>query len=96
MERLENFKVQIGILIIAQVLSVVVIFILGYTGLGYGIAAYLIIDIAIVVWIMYRFEQDKTIRDIDISRILGSDAKDALIYGEIGIITYDENYNVTW
>ncbi len=34
--------------------------------------------------------------ELDISRVLGKDAKDALDFGEIGIITYDEDYVVTW
>lgn len=35
-------------------------------------------------------------RDLDISRVLGKDAKDALEFGEIGIITYDDEYICTW
>lgn len=34
--------------------------------------------------------------EVDISRVLGKDAKGALKFGNVGIITYDENYIVTW
>ncbi|MDO4467185.1 MAG: DHH family phosphoesterase [Bacillota bacterium] len=34
--------------------------------------------------------------EVDISRVLGKDAKGALQFGNVGIITYDENYIVTW
>ena len=44
----------------------------------------------------YRYHNEKEHTDIDISRILGSDAKEALRFGEIGIITYDDGYNATW
>ena len=34
--------------------------------------------------------------EFDISRVLGKDAKDALSFGNIGIITYNEEYVATW
>lgn len=34
--------------------------------------------------------------EVDITRVLGKDAKDALSFGNVGILTYDENYVVTW
>ncbi|MBP3851868.1 MAG: DHH family phosphoesterase, partial [Erysipelotrichaceae bacterium] len=34
--------------------------------------------------------------EVDITRFLGRDAKDALNFGNIGLLTYDDEYNVTW
>lgn len=34
--------------------------------------------------------------EVDISRVLGRDAKEALDFGNIGILTYDSDYVVTW
>ncbi|MDY2958013.1 DHH family phosphoesterase [Floccifex sp.] len=34
--------------------------------------------------------------EVDISRVLGKEAKDALSFGNIGMITYDDDYVVTW
>ena len=34
--------------------------------------------------------------EVDISRVLGKDAKDALNFGNVGILTYNEEYIVTW
>lgn len=34
--------------------------------------------------------------DVDISRVLGRDAKDALDFGQVGIITYNDEYVITW
>ncbi|MBP3853846.1 MAG: DHH family phosphoesterase, partial [Erysipelotrichaceae bacterium] len=33
--------------------------------------------------------------DVDVSRVLGKDAKDALAFGNIGMLTYDDEYIVT-
>lgn len=96
MERLENFKVQVGIIIIAQIIALIVLYLAEFTQIAIALAIFLIINIALIIWIMYRYQDDKVNRDIDISRILGTDAKDALVFGEVGIITYDEQYIVTW
>ncbi len=34
--------------------------------------------------------------EVEISRVLGKDAKDALVFGEVGIITYNDEYVCTW
>lgn len=34
--------------------------------------------------------------ELDISRVLGKDAKDALSFGNVGILTYNDEYTVTW
>ena len=41
-------------------------------------------------------EKEKKNTDLDITRALGRDAKDALVFGGVGIITYDEQYCATW
>lgn len=33
---------------------------------------------------------------VDISRVLGKDAKEALIFGDVGILTYNDEYVCTW
>lgn len=34
--------------------------------------------------------------EVEISRVLGKDAKDALVFGEVGIMTYNDEYVCTW
>ena len=34
--------------------------------------------------------------EVDISRVLGKDAKEALDFGNVGILTYNEEYIITW
>lgn len=96
MERLENFQVQIGILILAEIAAVAMLQFSGITLNVYLIWLMLAINVLMIIWIMYRYQSEKENTDIDISRILGSDAKDALSFGQVGIITYDEGYNATW
>ncbi|MEG0410066.1 MAG: DHH family phosphoesterase [Erysipelotrichaceae bacterium] len=96
MERLENFKIQVSILVLAQVVALVLMYLIGMRDIALCLFIFLVINIIMIGWIFLHFSLEKQNRDIDISRILGHDAKDALVFGEVGIITYDEQYNVTW
>lgn len=96
MERLENLKTQIGILILAEIVALVMFLLSGIELNNYLVWLLTAIHIVMIIWIIYRFEGEKESRDIDISRILGNDAKEALDFGQIGIITYNENYCATW
>ena len=55
-----------------------------------------LVNVLIEFWIMNRMEKEKKNTDLDITRALGRDAKDALVFGGVGIITYDEQYCATW
>lgn len=97
MEKLENFKFQLVILLICEILILGLLAILGVEShvilmMGLVIA----FNVILVIWVMIRYDREKKNRDIDLSRILGNDAKDALVFGEVGILVYDENMNVTW
>lgn len=49
------------------------------------------------LWAFWRQLARRGIRtEMDISRILGKDAKEALSFGDIGIITYNDEYVCTW
>lgn len=97
MDRLENFKIQIVIVVLLQVLALVALYSVGFDNVNMvPMVILLVLNIMIIIWIITKFQKEKEQRDIDISRILGHDAKDALMFGEVGIITYDEQYNATW
>ena len=50
-----------------------------------------------VLFLFYREIYTTGIKTkLDISRVLGKDAKEALTLGEVGILTYNDEYLVTW
>ena len=61
---------------------------------------YLLIPALLFFVFLYGFLRDlntygvKT--ELDISRVLGKDAKEALSFGDVGILTYNNEYIVTW
>ena len=54
----------------------------------------------IFIWAFFGFwkalKEHGMKTEVDISRVLGKDAKDALNFGNVGILTYNEEYIVTW
>ena len=97
MERLENIKVQIGIVVLTQFLLVFVLAMAKIDGVRiFPLLLLVIINSLVLLWVVYWFSNDRERKDIDISRILGHDAKDALVIGKTGIITYDDQYCATW
>lgn len=97
MDKLENFKMQVSIIVLAEIAGLFVLYMANIDGVRIAPMVILVLfNVLIFIWIITKYEKDKKQRYVDISRILGHDAKDALVFGEIGIITYDEQYNVTW
>lgn len=97
MDKFENFKIQVSIIVLAEIAALFVLYMADIEGLFLPpMVILLLFNVLIFVWIITKYEKDKNQRYVDISRILGHDAKDALVFGEIGIITYDDQYNVTW
>lgn len=97
MDRLENFKVQIAIIIFAQLVALLAFYLADIDQVSMiPMVVLVVLNILIILWIVYHFQNEKIQKEINISHILGHDAKDALMYGQIGIITYDEQYHATW
>ncbi|MDI9540951.1 MAG: DHH family phosphoesterase [Bacillota bacterium] len=66
--------------------------------INYSFLAYVFIaaNFVFLIYIFLIMELDKRKRTVDINRVLGTEAKEALEYGMVGIIIYDEKYIVTW
>ncbi len=87
---------QVIILILMELLVLALLFFLGFNNVAFAIAGFLLVNITMILWIVFTIQKAKETQDIDISRILGKEAKEALAFGKIGIIVYDDNYEVTW
>lgn len=97
MDKLENFKIQVGIIVFAELAALFVLYMANIAGvLLWPLVVLALFNVLVFIWIITKYEKDKKERYVDISRILGHDAKDALTFGDVGIVTYDEQYNVTW
>ena len=97
MEKIENFKIQLIILLIFEVLIIGLLAMLGVNLIViFMMSCVILLNVFLVVWIMIRYDRENKNRNLDLTRILGNDANDALLFGEVGILVYDENMIVTW
>ncbi len=81
------------------ILQLTIVFIFQFLlKIEYGFLVYIYLGIFLVeiVYFFFFYDIEKKQRDLDISRILGNDAKLALEYGKTGIIIYDDEYYITW
>ena len=94
-EKIERLKIQVGVIIFAQL---IILGVIAYFDLRFVVVAtiVLIIEGVLLFYVITSYDKEANQKIISISRILGSDAKDAFLFGEIGLVTYDDNINITW
>ena len=59
-------------------------------------ALVLIAESVLLYIAFYRFEDAYLEESTGVRNILGTAAQEAYLYGGVGIVIYDENYNITW
>ncbi len=59
-------------------------------------AIFTLVDAIGVIYIIYVYEKERKERVLSISRILGTEAKNAMTHGQLGIIIYNDDYETTW
>ncbi len=65
--------------------------------LNFTMACLLTTSFMVAFFGYYGYQKKRTFQDeIDISRVLGKDAKDALSFGNIGLLTFNDEYTITW
>jgi len=95
-EQFAKLRLRIIAIIVAEVaLFALVHFVFQIDFNGFDILI-ILVNIALIWILMDTYQEDQRKRVLTISRVLGSDAKEAFIFGEIGFLTYDENYTITW
>lgn len=95
-DRFEKFKIKIITLLAVQVVVVVGLLLFRFTWAFVALLIFFVADVAIIGVLLYQYQTDLKQRVIDITRILGKEAKDALLLGGVGLITYDDDYVVSW
>jgi len=95
-KHIEKIRVQMIVIFLMEAIAVGLLFFLGWTSQGVIGVIFFALTATFIGWVIYIIEKHKQEQDIEISRVLGSEAKAAFDFGQIGIIVYDENYEITW
>jgi c-di-AMP phosphodiesterase-like protein len=56
----------------------------------------LLVNVVFIVVLLEWTDETLRKRSLTIAKILGQDAQEALMYGELGLLTVDEDYVITW
>lgn len=97
MERIENHKIQMAILLLSELIIIGLLIMLGVKKeLIVLMVLIILFNQILVIWTIFKYDQEKTKRDIKLQKVVGKEIKEALDFGEVGIIIYDEDNVVTW
>ncbi|MEA5026936.1 Cyclic-di-AMP phosphodiesterase GdpP [bioreactor metagenome] len=96
LSKFDKFKLYVFLIAMVELISIIfgaVLF--GFNVVFLAIVIF-VISIVMIILLLYAREKEKHDRIVEVSKILGSDAKEAFAYGDIGMLTYDENFVITW
>lgn len=93
--KIDQIKLRIFAIIIAQIIILIILKLLFDRGIFSAIGV-LIIEAFLIYYLFMVFENEINLHSEQMSSLLGDGAKDAFLFGEVGIVSYDENYVITW
>lgn len=96
MKYLEKIKTQIGFIIFLQVILLILLFVFKVYDVAIALFLILIIDSGLLVWSVHTMQQVRQKDDDRINSILGDEASFIMEYGKVGIIVYNEKYEIEW
>ncbi len=96
---MKKFQKWKNIFTATEILGIVCIILLSVFHNFWGALAlfvFLAVVTAAFIGLWVSFKKRGIQMEMDISRVLGKDAKNALTFGDVGIITYNDEYVCTW
>ena len=95
-EKVARFKLQYFLALLVELLiSLLIFLIFGVTYLWLPLII-IIINAGLMFYYMYLADLEREQSVMNISRVLGNDAKNSLIYGGVGLVIYDDDNLITW
>jgi cyclic-di-AMP phosphodiesterase len=95
MDKLSKLKAQITLLLFFQIILII------FFKLMWDINIILptiitALEIAIFILLFKSFSSDLEETNLGITRVLGIEAKEAFLFGETGMLSYEDNYVISW
>lgn len=89
-----RFNLSVGFVLIL-LLVVLIVYGIRYSWDFLALAVYVILTVILVV-MLTKSEASRHNKLVDLSKVIGRDANEAFNYAKIGLLTYDESFNITW
>ncbi|MFV0381115.1 MAG: DHH family phosphoesterase [Breznakia sp.] len=96
MKFMEGLKVQVGTIVLLELVVIILLAVLGFQNTAIAVLLSLIVNVTLVFWILFVFQKHKEDEALEVARVLGKETKEAFSFGEVGIIIYNEQYEVSW
>ena len=94
-KKFSRFKMMLAMAVLIEILLLIVLRILFQSALLLPIIL-VVVNAVMIYYVLYQYQEDTTNRAYKISDLLGTEAAAAFLAGEIGILTYDDDYVITW
>ncbi|MGN1399248.1 MAG: DHH family phosphoesterase [Erysipelotrichaceae bacterium] len=94
--KIDKLKLYYSLIFLVQIAVVLLfefVFKLDYTFLLY---IYMLIFVIETTYFFIFYEIEKKKRTTDVNRVLGNEAKEAFEYGKVGVIVYDDAFEIAW
>ena len=93
--KIDQLKYRIIIIIALQIAITIIFKVLFDRGIFIA-GIILISEAALLYYAFFVLQNEQLKHDDKMNELLGEGATDAFLFGEVGIVAYDENYIVTW
>ncbi len=95
MSKLDKMKIWLSVFILAQA-GLIAFFYFIFKQDILIVTLFFVLEMMVIILIYQIVKNQLEKRNLDISQILGQEAKEAFLFGETGLLSYDDNYIITW
>lgn len=95
-QKMAKVRKVLLVAILIQIVLLAVLFIFNLDKSIFPGIAILIVEAVLFIYIMDRFENVYQEQATGVKSVLGKTAKDAYLYGGVGIVAYDDEHVITW
>ncbi len=93
--KIDQVKIKIAIIVSIQVVAIVILKLLFDRGI-FTAGVILLIEAALLYYVFFILKDELDKHNDEMNALLGDGATDAFSFGEVGIVSYDDNYIITW
>ena len=97
-EKIEQLKFTsiVGVLIQVAILAIYIFISDHIPATMFIVLFFLVFEAALLFYVISIYERELKKNIVDVSEILGEESKDAFIIGGLGLVVYDNSYNIVW
>ncbi len=96
LDKIRNWFIALSIYLLFQIAVLLACFFWWGDLLIFVILAFLLANGILVAVLLFNYQRDLRQRVMSVSQILGREGQQALQLGKLGLMTYDDDYQITW